>query len=32
MTDVGRATLPDLTTQYTVAEDIVETLKAEPEA
>jgi uncharacterized protein YdeI (YjbR/CyaY-like superfamily) len=32
MTDAGRATLPDLTTRFTVAEDIVAALKAEPGA
>ena len=32
MTDAGRATLPDLTVQRVVAEDIVEALKTEPDA
>lgn len=32
MADAGRATLPDLTVQPVVAEDIVEALKAEPDA
>jgi uncharacterized protein YdeI (YjbR/CyaY-like superfamily) len=32
MTDAGRATLPDLNAQFVVAEDIVDALKAEPNA
>ena len=32
MNDAGRATLPDLTVQPVLAEDIVEALKAEPDA
>ncbi len=32
MTDAGWATLPDLSTEFIVAEDIVEALKAEPDA
>ncbi|MDO9086492.1 MAG: YdeI/OmpD-associated family protein [Anaerolineaceae bacterium] len=32
MTDAGRATLPDLNVQFAVAEDIVNALKAEPNA
>lgn len=32
MTDAGLATLPDLTTPFTIADDIVQALKAEPEA
>jgi uncharacterized protein YdeI (YjbR/CyaY-like superfamily) len=32
MTDPGRATLPDLTSQFAVSDDIVQVLKAEPGA
>ena len=32
MADAGWTTLPDLTTQFTVADDIMEALKAEPDA
>ncbi len=32
MTDAGRATLPDLTQPFAIAGDIVEALKAEPQA
>ncbi|MFO7682515.1 MAG: YdeI/OmpD-associated family protein [Chloroflexota bacterium] len=32
MTDAGRATLPDLNAQFIIAEDIVDALKAEPNA
>lgn len=32
MTDAGRAALPDLNAQFVVAEDIVNALKAEPDA
>ena len=32
MTDAGRATLPDLNARFVVAEDIVDALKAEPNA